>query len=72
VLRGKFISVFDLIELARAENAKFPQNLAWTFLLRTFGSSKELFKYSKAEGKIYPKWIGKANSLFQDVLNRFL
>ena len=60
------MNVFDLVEAGRA-NEHGGQNIQ----VPTFRSSKEFFDYSREQGKVCPRWIGKANPLFQDVMNRF-
>ena len=65
ILRETSINVFDLVEAGRADEQ------GWIFRVPTFRSSKQFFDYSRDEGKVCPRWIGKANPLFQDVLMRF-
>jgi hypothetical protein len=66
-LKSVYVNVFDLVEAGRADQ----QGSGWAIQVPTFRSSKQFFEYSKEQGKVCPRWIGKANPLFQDVMNRF-
>ena len=67
ILKQVYVNVFDLVEAGRLDQ----QGGGRAFQVPVFESSKEFFIYCKEQGKICPRWIGKANSLFQLVMNRF-